>query len=76
MAMPTNDLCQVEPLTECQIAQFKRDGLLVLPGVLDPNLCQKARDQLWGVIAEHRPSMKRDDPSTWVPFTEEEEKRY
>ena len=76
MTTLSKDLHQVEMLTESQIAQFKRDGMLVLPEVLDPDLCGKARDQLWNSIAEHRPSMKRDDPSTWVPFTEEEEKRY
>ncbi len=67
---------QVELLTEGQIAQFKRDGLLVLPGALDPNLCRQVKDQMWGLIAEHRPSMKRDDPSTWLPFTKEEEESY
>ena len=76
MAMPSNDLHQVEPLTESQIAQFKRDGMLVLPGVLDPDLCRQARDQMWELIAEHRPSMERDDPSTWVPFTKEEADSY
>lgn len=73
--MPRKNLHQVETLTESQIAQFKRDGLLVLPGVLDPDLCAKARDQLWGIIGTHRPSMKRDDPTTWVPFAEEEADR-
>ena len=28
---------QVAPLTTAQIAQFKRDGYLVLPAVLDPD---------------------------------------
>ncbi len=76
MAMPSNDLHQVEPLTESQIAQFKRDGMLVLPGVLDPDLCRQARDQMWELIAEYRPSMKRDDASTWVPFSKEEADSY
>ena len=75
METPVGDLHQVETLTESQIAQFKRDGLLVLPDVLDPDLCQQVRDQLWDTIAEHRPSMKRDDPSTWVPFEEGEADR-
>ena len=72
MPMPSPSLHQVPPLTESQIAQFKRDGMLVLPGVLDLDLCRRARDQMWDLIAEHRPSMKRDDPATWLPFTEEE----
>ena len=67
MAMPSPDLHQVRPLSESQIAQFKRDGMLVLPGVLDPDLCRQARDQMWEMIARHRPRMQRHDPATWVP---------
>ena len=70
--MLVNDLHQVQPLSESQIAQFKRNGLLVLPGVLDLDLCRQAQNQMWQIIAQHRPSMKRDNPSTWIPFTEEE----
>lgn len=76
MTLFSNNLHQVEPISESQIAQFKRDGILVLPGVLDLDLCRQARDQMWKVIAECRPSMKRDDPSTWLPFTEEEAGSY
>ena len=76
MSVAALDLLQVELLTEHQIAQFKRDGMLVLSGVLDPDLCRRARDQMWESIAEHRPGMKRGDPATWVPFTEEEEDSY
>ena len=67
---------QVERLTPAQIASFKRDGLLVLPGVLDPALCRRVRDHMWEVIGEHRPAMKRDAPSTWLPFTREEADSY
>ena len=63
---------RVARLTTSQIAQFKREGFLVLPGALDPELCRQARDQMWDAIGEHRPSMKRDDPSTWGPITEDE----
>ncbi len=76
MTIPSADLHQVDLLSESQIAQFKRDGLLVLPGVLDPELCRQTRDQMWELIDEHRPSMKRDDPSTWLPFTEQETESY
>ena len=65
------DLRQVPLLSESQIAQFKRDGVLLLPGVLDTDLCRRARDQMWQIIAEHRPSMQRDDPHTWTPFHDE-----
>ena len=71
--MPTPTVPQVDLLTTSQIAQFKREGFIVLPGVIDPELCRQTRDQMWDTIAEYRPSMKRDDPSTWVPFTEEEQ---
>jgi hypothetical protein len=66
----------VAPLTTDQIAQFKRTGYIVLPGVIDPDLCRQARDQMWETVAEGRPSMKRDDPSTWVPFTDDEKAGY
>ena len=76
MTNPSPDLHQVELLTQSQIAQFKRDGLLVLPGVLDAELCRQVRDGMWDLIDEHRPSMKRNDPSTWLPFTKEESENY
>ena len=76
MTNPSPHLHQVDPLTEEQIAQFKRDGLLILPGVLDADLCRRARDQMWEIIDEHRPAMRRDDPATWVPLTEEEKASY
>ena len=62
----------VDPLTPDQIAQFKRDGFLVLEGALDPELCRQARDEMWEVIQAHLPRMRRNDPSTWGPITEEE----
>ena len=68
----TPNVQQVPLLTASQIAQFKRDGFLVLPAVLDPELCRQARDAMWDAIATHLPRMKRDDPSTWGPLTEEE----
>ena len=76
MSNPSSELHQVDPLTEEQIARFKRDGMLVLPGVLDADLCRRARDQMWEIIDEHRPAMRRGDPATWVPFSEEEKASY
>jgi len=72
MAMSSPNVKQVAPLTVDQIVQFKRDGFLVLPGVLDPELCRQARDQMWETIEANLPRMKRDDPSTWSHLTEEE----
>tara|TARA_B100000029_G_scaffold516253_2_gene628047 strand:+ start:47604 stop:48701 length:1098 start_codon:yes stop_codon:yes gene_type:complete len=70
--IPSQTLTQVPLLTEEQISTFKRDGLLVLEGVLDPNLCRHLQDQMWEVIAERRPLMKRNQPSTWTPFSKSE----
>ena len=56
-ASPT--VAQAPRVTADQIAQFKRDGFLVLPGAIDPELCGQARDQMWDTIADHRPSMRR-----------------
>ena len=69
-------VAQAPRLTTDQIAQFKREGFLVLPGVVDPELCRQARDQMWDTIAQYRPSMRRDDPSTWTPISDEENASY
>lgn len=69
-------VAQAPRLTTEQIAKFKRDGYLVLPGVVDPELCRQARDQMWDTIAQYRPSMRRDDPSTWTPISDEENASY
>ena len=76
MPTPSPSVPQVAPLTASQIAQFKRDGVLVLPAVLDPDLCRRARDDMWETIAADLPRMKRDDPSTWGPITAEETARF
>ena len=39
----TPNVQQVPLLTANQIAQFKRDGFLVLPAVLDPELCRQCQ---------------------------------
>ena len=76
MTTATPAVAQAPRLTTDQIAQFKREGFLVLPGVVDPELCRQARDQMWDTIAQYRPSMKRDDPSTWTPISDEENASY
>ena len=73
--MSSTNVKQVELLTTDQIACFKRDGFLVLPAVLDPELCRQARDEMWEAITAGLPRMKRDDPSTWGHITEEESLR-
>ncbi len=69
---PSDSVPQVPLLTESQIAQFKRDGFVLLPSALDPELCRRARDAMWEALARNRPGMKRDDPSTWTPITDDE----
>ena len=46
MPTPVPTVPQVDCLTTSQIAQFKRNGFIVLPGVVDPALCRQARDQM------------------------------
>ena len=63
---------QVPLLSEAQVAQFKRDGYLVLPAALDPDRCRATRDAMWETIGDYLPRMKRADPSTWGLITDEE----
>lgn len=50
---------------------FKENGYLIKRGVLDPDLCARARDRLWQGAP---PRLRRDDPDTWIgPFRPEEE---
>lgn len=73
--MTTPSSSQVAPLLPDQIARFKRDGYLVLPGVLNPDRCAEIRDDMWRTLAVHLPRMRRDDPRTWTPITEEEHRQ-
>jgi hypothetical protein len=70
--MSTLDVKQVNTLSASQIDQFKRDGFLVLPGVLDPELCRLAREDMWETIQTDLPRLRRDDPATWYPITDAE----
>lgn len=59
-------------LTNEQIAFFKENGYLILKGILDKDLCAKARDRLWASLPEGS-QLKRDDPATHVgPFEGED----
>ncbi len=73
MTAPT--VPQVDLLTDRQIAQFKRDGYLVLPAALDADGCARIRERMWQVLGEYLPRLKRDDPTTWTPITDEEHAR-
>ena len=63
---------QVDLLSTNQIAKFKRDGFVILPGVLDPGLCRQARDNMWETISACLPRMQRESPGTWTPVTDKE----
>ena len=52
-------------LSAAQIARFKSDGVLVLPGAVDAERCGAARELLWSVLATDLPELKRDDRS-WM----------
>ena len=62
-------------LTPAQIHQFKRDGVLILPRVLDPHHCERIVDEMWGTISRELPRMRRDAVDSWY-VTEEEAKRF
>ncbi len=66
----------MKPLSSDQIASFKDAGFLVLKGMLDPALCERALDRLWAALPAGS-RMLRDDPSTHVgPFPADEESRH
>ena len=67
---------QVAPLTTEPDCPVQTHRLHRAPGVIDADLCRQARDQMWDTVAANRPQMNRDDPSTWVPFTDEEKAGY
>eukprot|EP01048_Picozoa_sp_COSAG05_P030500 COSAG05_NODE_10623_length_555_cov_0.780702_1_plen_84_part_10 len=72
-APPLQPAQQVPLLTRAQISSFKRDGFIILEGVLDPQLCKMVRDNMWDTITDHLPRMKRNDPATWHVTEEEAE---
>ena len=59
----------MQTLSQEQIIFFKENGYVIVRGLLDPVLMDRARDELWaGAPAE----LKRNDPDSWVgPFNEE-----
>ena len=62
-------------LTPAQIGQFKRDGVLILPRVLDPHHCERIVDEMWDTISRELPRMRRNAHDSWY-VTEEEAKRF
>jgi hypothetical protein len=62
----------VPPLSTVQLAQFAREGFLVLPRALDPALCAQARDYMWETLRIECPRFRCGDPASWTSFTEAE----
>ena len=59
-------------LNQEQLSFFKVNGYLILPKILDPDLCEKARDLLWSSLPKET-NIKREDPSTHLgPFIEKD----
>ena len=59
-------------LSSDQLSFFKAEGYIILPRVLDINLCNRAQDMLWSDLPQNC-KIKRDDPSTHIgPFAEED----
>ena len=57
-------------LTTDQISFFKDNGYLILPKILDVELCNKAKDLLWATLPK-KSKIKRNDPLTHIgPFKE------
>jgi hypothetical protein len=61
---------KVPPLSRAQIAQFKRDGYLVLERCLELRAISAMMDAMWATLGEHIPAMRRDNPSTWQDLPE------
>ena len=58
-------------LSDAEISQFKREGYLIKRRIIDQDYCATARERLWD---EPAPSMKKEEPESWVgPFKSEEE---
>eukprot|EP01046_Picozoa_sp_COSAG06_P009169 COSAG06_NODE_475_length_15278_cov_5.364187_6_plen_307_part_00 len=62
-------------LTPSQIAQFKKDGILILPRVLEPHRCEQIVDDMWQTISTELPRMRRDATDSWF-VTEAEAERF
>jgi hypothetical protein len=55
-----------------QIAFFKTNGYLLVPGAMDLNLCARVRELMWAALPADA-SLRRDDPATHRgPFPETE----
>jgi ectoine hydroxylase-related dioxygenase (phytanoyl-CoA dioxygenase family) len=54
-------------LTDQQVSEFERDGLLPLPRAVPPPTALAMRDRLWGFLSVIH-GRQRDDPTTWKPI--------
>ena len=72
MAVPPRPLAlpdhRVPRLSREQMAHLKREGYLVLPAALDPELLRQTRDRIWELLGLELPRMQRGEPSSWGPI--------
>lgn len=53
------------PLSRAQLEEFRCNGAVLLPSLLEPGLCEHFRSQYWDELAALRPGTVRSDPSSW-----------
>ena len=59
-------------LTEDQLAFFKTNGYLILPRILDLELCTQTQDRLWATLPKNS-KIRREEPLTHIgPFYEKD----
>ena len=52
-------------LTDGQIEEFKREGVLILRGFIEQARVSEWRRQFWGHIQQHYPDCDPNDTDTW-----------
>ena len=55
-----------------QIAFFKHNGYLLVPGAMDAELCARVRDMMWAALPENTMLNRADEASHVGPFPEDE----
>jgi hypothetical protein len=59
-------------LSQQQLAFFKDNGYLIVPGAISAEHCAEARDRMWAALPATC-ALKRDDPSTYTgPFKDQD----
>ena len=65
---------ELPALSAAELSFFRREGYLIKPAVLLPELCAQVRDRLWQENKTRK--LQRNDPQSWVaPFPEDDQSR-